>query len=292
MKGCTMRRICFILSLLLLPSALAVAQSSRYVPPPESKVVRENGKEYLCGELYLANHADTLSLKSLGFKDFEFLGRSVGTVKYRAKWPVEEAQTELPQAVSGIDYTRYDEIFPLEETESPVVEANPTNPDYLPRVRSFDPEFQKFESSRSGPGISLSAYDLKYMSRDEFVKLLRGEYPDYYKKVVTKWPNTRNDREITGTFRTLPVESGPFHKKENVGSDSLKLSGNFQLTPIETTRRSSIQVRDFGGVSSTGTMNWGTSDYQPRDGWRGVGFRPFPTSYPREYRGGIRGRQR
>ena len=271
----------------LLP--LWVQAQTKYNPPPDAKVVKVNGKEYIAGEVYLPEHADTLSLKQIGCRDLEFCGRSVGTVKYHALWPVELAQTELPRQISGVDYDRMSPYFPIADYEAPIVQENPIDPDYLPTVRTYNPDYHKEQWSRSAPGWQTTKWPCDvWMKADDYRKFTEGENPYSSRWSGRATPNIHKDVSHTGTFRVLPEESGPFHKKENVGKSDPHTTGNFQLTPIETTRRSSIQVRNFSnGNPHTGTTSWGVSGYQPRDGWRGVGYHRFPVSYPRQYRQGI-----
>jgi hypothetical protein len=283
-----MKQMLFVLIACGLLPLQGQAQA-KYVPPPDAKVVKVNGKEYISGDLYLPGHADTLSLKQLGCRDLEFSGRSVGTVKYHALWPVELAQSEMPKLITGVDYDRMNANFPLSDYESPIVKENPTDPDYLPTVRTFNPEYDKMPLSRSGPGWQAvkSPADV-VMDRDEYRKYIEGENPYSCRWDGKAIPNTYKNPRLTGTFRVLPEEDGPFHKKENVGTADPHTTGNFQLTPIETMQRSSIQTRDFSnGNPYTGTTTWGVSDYQPRDGWRGVGYHQFPVCYPSQYQQGI-----
>lgn len=100
-----------------------------------------NGKNWYSGELYLTAHDDTMLVKKRGFRRFEFLGRSVGTVRYHAWWPVTVKLDSLPPELHDISFDvvppvnsgKVDEVdtaFP--DTD----EFNPDpflNPDPLPR---------------------------------------------------------------------------------------------------------------------------------------------------------------
>ena len=284
-----MQRLLILLMVSCLPLFGAQAQH-KFTPPPDAKVVKLNGKEYLTGDVYLPSHADTVSLTALGFRDLEFEGRSVGTVKYRALWPVELALAEMPKAVSGLDYDYVRGYYPFEDYESPVVGENPVRTRTPVTVRSFDPDFFEAPLTRAGPGWQCVKRSCDVgMNPEDLRKFTAGESP-----YSSRWdggaaPTAYKNPSLTGTFRVLPEECGPFHKKENVGTRDPHTTGNFMLTPIETTERSSLQVRDWSnGNPYTGTMNWGTSGYYPPGG---VGYHQFPVGYSSQYRPGIRVRR-
>ena len=272
-----MQRLLFVLMVFCLLPLELWAQGT-YVPPPDAKMVRVNGKEYYAGEVYLPDHADTVSLTGLGFRNLEFEGRSVGTVKYRALWPVEAALAEMPRAISGLDYERVRGEFPSSDFSSPISADNPTSFQSYPITRLSGPQ--------SGPGWQRTTQcDEIWLLSEQYRKLL-DDYQARRMPSCSKTPaSVRKDPQLTGAFRVSPVESGPFHKPGNVGTRDPHTTGNFMLTPIETSRKSSLQVRDWSNDNPyTGTMNWGVSDYQPRDEWRGVGFHPLPVCYPPQYR--------
>lgn len=78
----------------------------KFRPPLDASVEKREDGEYLSGDIFMTGHADTLALKKLGFCEFEFAGRSVGCIKYHAHWPLTAAASEMPPAISGIDYDR------------------------------------------------------------------------------------------------------------------------------------------------------------------------------------------
>jgi hypothetical protein len=109
---------CLLLLSVLIPGALLAARpvpgepppappvSSRgLMPPPENVITQEiDGVLYASGDIYVARHADTTALKRFGFRAFEFLGRSVGTIRYHAVWPLEIDANALPAGLSGLNY--------------------------------------------------------------------------------------------------------------------------------------------------------------------------------------------
>ncbi len=90
----------FMLALLLLialPSATTFGKSSG------CKTTQIAGVDYVIGRVFLESAADTSYLSPLGFKRFEFLGRSVSTVQYATMWPANIPMDSLPAVVSGIE---------------------------------------------------------------------------------------------------------------------------------------------------------------------------------------------
>jgi hypothetical protein len=278
---CSFRRVAVMIW--GLAPIIAAAQSP-FHPPADARIVTLNGQQYYSGEVYLPDHADTLALTALGFRNFQFEGRSVGTVIYRALWPVKSVQAEMPQAVSGFDYDQGCREFPSSNYSSPISDGNPSGPEEYSIIRHEVLTSSQW-TSPSGPGWqNTRRCDEVWMSKEEYRKLLE-EYDTRRTAKGSKTPaNVLRDPRITGAFRVSPIESGPFHKPESVGTRDPNTTGSFTITPIETTQRSSLEVHDWSnGNPYTGSMNWGVSDYQPSDGWRGVGFHPLPPEYSVPY---------
>jgi hypothetical protein len=99
--------------------------------PVRAWVTEINGQTYLSGELYLNDCTDTLRLKPLGFRRFEFRGRSVGTVRCHAFWPRILPLDSLPDLVHDINF---DEM-PQENTVPPDTEYVPPDVDPNPAER-------------------------------------------------------------------------------------------------------------------------------------------------------------
>ncbi len=75
------------------------------MPPPENVITEEiDGRLFASGDIYVACHKDTIALKKYGFRQFEFLGRSVGTIRYHAIWPLAIDANALPVGLSGLNY--------------------------------------------------------------------------------------------------------------------------------------------------------------------------------------------
>lgn len=326
---------------LLLGSAQA---KITYSPPANAQVYLIDGKTYYGGEIYLASHADTAGLSELGFQYLEFHGRSVGTVRYGALWPTDADLSQLPKAVSGLNY---EEIAPpsysntdLTEADDPLmmaIKANQKSGNALIRKPNESRDSQKrYVLSKDGKLIPLEtvAFDGDVLFRKSNTRATRrsdapglpddlsmhgtffttpsdarsirkvGEvgwrHPDltttFHTNPVEGGPfhtphnvPGMRDTDLTGTFMFEPVEKGPFRKIENVTTRDSKTCGNFTVTPYSTLRNTGIGSTNwYKKESGTGTFIGGIPNYQPRDSWRGVGYRSFPTCYPSQYRGSIR----
>jgi hypothetical protein len=83
-------------------------------PPLDAMCARQGNTLYYTGSVYVNSPDDTVKLKSLGFRDFEFDGRSFGSVRYKAKWPQSVAEVPAPDYVNGLNYdlSRPDRVFP------------------------------------------------------------------------------------------------------------------------------------------------------------------------------------
>jgi hypothetical protein len=73
-------------------------------PPPHAVAHREANTTYYSGTVYLTSHDDTVKLKELGFRKFEYAGRSFGSLKYKAEWTRATASLPAPDCVNGITY--------------------------------------------------------------------------------------------------------------------------------------------------------------------------------------------
>lgn len=102
-----MKYTLIILALRFVFYPAAFAQTS-LMPPPDSRIEKIDGQDFASGEVYLTAHADTALLKEFGFRNFKFAGRSVGTVKYHAQWPLAAVASQLPAQLSGLDYDPFD----------------------------------------------------------------------------------------------------------------------------------------------------------------------------------------
>jgi len=85
--------------------------------PPQDAVAERNGKVvFYTGTVYVTAGEDTAKLKELGFRHFEYEGRSFGSIRYKAKWPGSVAALPTPDYVTGINYelSRPDRPFDLD----------------------------------------------------------------------------------------------------------------------------------------------------------------------------------
>lgn len=96
-------RNAFIVVSLFISVSISFPQS-RFMPPPDARVETRDGNDFLSGEIFMADHADTLALKKMGFRHFQFVGRAFGSVKYHARWPLSAHPEVLPATISGINY--------------------------------------------------------------------------------------------------------------------------------------------------------------------------------------------
>lgn len=304
----TSPRVGAVCALLLLPTLL-MAQSA-FAPPAGAIVRAVSGAPCYSGEVFLASHADTLSLATLGFSQFEFRGRSVRTVKYGAVWRTDADLGRLPASVSGVTY---DEVVvalprdvpagsqissvedldvalvqaraPRTENSSTIVRKYYVTPDgrYIPVERvATDPSWQPcYEASKRAVG-SFDREDLS--SKGTFITSPSGKYP-FTRAEDVGW----SDPDITGTFHVMPVEKGVFHKPQNVGARDPETCGNFRVTPYSTLKDCGIGSTNwYKKPSGTGSFGFGPSNYKPSDGYLGIGYRSHPVSYPSQYRPSIR----
>jgi len=87
--------------LILIVAALSLAMP---VPPPAAVRHHQGKTIYYSGMVYLSSHDDTVRLKELGFRDFEFECRSFHSLKYKAKWPDSAVDVPIPDYVTGMNY--------------------------------------------------------------------------------------------------------------------------------------------------------------------------------------------
>lgn len=73
-------------------------------PPPAAVVHQRGNATYYSGTVYLNSHDDTLKLKKLGFRSFEFDGRCFGSLKYKAEWTRSAVALPAPDYVNGMNY--------------------------------------------------------------------------------------------------------------------------------------------------------------------------------------------
>ncbi|MBU0507298.1 hypothetical protein KKH27_00480 [bacterium] len=294
-----------------------------FAPPPMAQIQTLGDQKYFSGEVYLASHADTAQLVPLGFVRFEFQGRSVRTVKYAVLWPMDADLSDLPPSVSGLVYDEFvitewppdliaDMSDDMTEDESDVTRRSAPR-DYRERSRGEqnsraiaeyrivgdyfvlpDGRWIPIRSVWGDLTVGTRKDERKRESgefdRDDlarkgtFITSPSGKYP--FRKVTdVGW----KDPDLTGNFRVMPVEKGVFHKPQNVGRRDSKTCGNFQITPHSTLKDCGIGSTNwYRKPSGTGSFGFGPSNYQPRDGYFGVGYRSFPVSYPSQYRPSIR----
>ncbi len=98
------RAIQLITGSLLLAATSAFAAGKLPSPPPDCVSMQIGTTRYVKGEVYLASHQDTTALKTYGFRNLEFVGRSLGNVKYAAVWPATVPLDQLADIVSGLEY--------------------------------------------------------------------------------------------------------------------------------------------------------------------------------------------
>ena len=175
-------------------------------------------KEYYRGEVYLASHQDTVTLKRFGFRELEFVGRSLHGVKYAAMWPLDLPVDSLPEAVSGLDYL-------LDEKTSAAIEV-PLEPDEQRQASRIDiPQRAAHEAYRRYVIRDLTEKDYSYSYITVPAETKRYKQYDYDKEDV--------DQATRGVFRVNPIEEGPFHTKEYVVTKDDPAIGTIRVNPIE-----------------------------------------------------------
>jgi hypothetical protein len=93
---------CLVIAFFLLSSTGPCFSMPR--PPQDAIAERQGNVVVYTGTVYVCAHEDTAKLKELGFRDFEFEGRSFSSLKYKAKWPISVADLPVPEYVTGINY--------------------------------------------------------------------------------------------------------------------------------------------------------------------------------------------
>jgi hypothetical protein len=202
-------------------AATSYAENTVLPPPPNCATVTVGHTEYLKGEVYLAEHADTMALKAFGFRRLEFRGRSLGSVKYSAIWPENVSIDSIATVVSGLDYE-----LAVDKTEPTPVLLKPT------------PELREALEREAAKNDSLD-YKLPYR-RVIVGDLEKGDVVEYYyqyKATPTKRMDADEMQEINddlrGNFQVTPIEKGPFHTKENVYVKDDPNLGTFRVLPVE-----------------------------------------------------------
>ncbi len=104
---------------LLFAATGAISAGKLPSAPPNCASMRIGTVWYVQGEVYLASHQDTVALKTYGFRKLEFVGRSLGSVKYAAIWPETVPLDKLATIVSGLEYAEREP-----ETPDVVLDAN------------------------------------------------------------------------------------------------------------------------------------------------------------------------
>ena len=109
---------------MLAMANLILAGDNLLPAPPNCASVKIGRTEYIKGEVYISGHEDTVMLKCFGFRNLQFVGRSLRSVKYFALWPRDLDVRALPDQVSGLNYDRpADEmaVANLEKSAAPEV---------------------------------------------------------------------------------------------------------------------------------------------------------------------------
>jgi hypothetical protein len=143
-------------------------------------------------------------------------------------------------------------------------------------------DLDRFTAKRA-PAYKLGGLTLTRQEMDEYLagvgrkQILTG--------VKDGNPATRRGTYPTSYYSVTPVETGRFHKPQNVGRRDPQQTGNFRLTPVQ--RSSTLDYRGIASApaysSRTGTFMSGTSPYSSRSS---QGSWPvIPT--PRQYNGSI-----
>ena len=211
-------------------------------------------KEYYRGEVYLASHQDTVTLKRFGFRELEFVGRSLHGVKYAAMWPLDLPVDSLPEAVSGLDYL-------LDEKTSAAIEV-PLEPDEQRQASRIDiPQRAAHEAYRRYVIRDLTEKDYSYSYITVPAETKRYKQYDYDKEDV--------DQATRGVFRVNPIEEGPFHTKEYVVTKDDPAIGTIRENPIEEGNfhtPQNVVTRDHPAVGTFHTRaNPGASSLRPMD---------------------------
>lgn len=110
-------------------------------PPVRAVTFHEGKGVYYSGTLSLSAHEDTVKLKALGFRHFDFDSRTFGSLKYHAQWPQAAVALPLPDYLNGMDYDVGDP--PSEDNEAAeryfdpdgeMISRGPTPYDNRPRM--------------------------------------------------------------------------------------------------------------------------------------------------------------
>jgi hypothetical protein len=192
-----------------------------YSPPPNSKLLTVGGRPYYAGSVYLSTHGDTTALQALGFRNFEFEGRSVRCVKYHARWPKSTNLSALPKCVSGLDY----EMLPTAKLETDADVFDVPNRQIIVRrdgsassvSRGLIEELPVSPSGRQIVKMPYYGFCGKFDPDDVYL-VPRSQLP-----VIEGMP--------TGTFMTMPREGDIIHKPENMGDARTRNPGMFRPTP-------------------------------------------------------------
>jgi hypothetical protein len=93
-------------------------------PPANARRQLLDGREYYSGEIYLESQDDTLRLQQAGFRQLEFQGRSLRSMKYRGLWPKGLVLDSLPASCQNVMYDDGDDR-PAEHLDSELESYNP-----------------------------------------------------------------------------------------------------------------------------------------------------------------------
>jgi hypothetical protein len=255
-------------------------------PPDDSHIVIIDGVRYVDGEYYLDSHADTAALAAVGGRDFEFQGRSVHGVIYRALLPLELERDSLPVQVSGVDYRDDERDFPALEPMEP-------KPDDITELLDLD----RFTRSPL-PYKVKHPHEIHGITKEDFLRMHKPDRESVWSSLLLVNPVIKKDPRITGTFRGLPIEDGPFHKPETITRNrDVRKTGNFIMPPGKPT--GNIVTHTFNelyrgsSVPATGSF-FSTSTTGRAADRHSIGVRGnWPViSTPSQYRDGIHGPRR
>jgi hypothetical protein len=196
----------------------AQAQNALLKPPPNCATVQIGKVEYVKGEVFLSSHEDTAALKIFGFRELEYLGRSVASVKYAAIWPINTDLKALPQQVSGLNYDAWPgfesaSVYSAEDIES---SCEPQTSAYIKKTPTSRLPYRKtMVRCQNGVVISNDWGDALIKSKST-KKELDEDDEDY---------STR------GNFFVRPVNKGFCRRVESVTTKDHPAVGMFHVRP-------------------------------------------------------------
>ena len=258
----TLRSLMIGLMLLMIPTVWA--DNSILKPPANSAKGVRGGKEYCIGTVYLSSHQDTIALKPFGFLDLKFIGRSLGSVKYEAMWPVSLDVDSLPDGVSGLDYELSEPDFTASTALAAEDQQQAIRKEAIDRSRELSPyrravvrdfrDYDKYDEYYT----TLPMQKRVKLDDDEDINLTtKGNFhviPVDKGSLRRKESVGKKDDPNLGTFRVLPVEEGNYHTKEHFFENEDPNLGTFRVNPVESGRYHKPQNVGSGKPSALGTF--------------------------------------